>query len=155
TLTFDLVSAPLRPHGAALDWLFAGVPSDKVLLVDSDLEILGPAILAFMREFIDDECTFGCGFVNGPGWLDDHGGTILDHAYYAERPWIPLTLLKVGFVREALRAGRSFLARTVYNDFAPSQVLSRLIAEARWRLPFARRLGGPKLFRPRFNGVRP
>ena len=90
---FDLVSAPLRPHGRTLDGLFGAVQAEKILLVDSDLEILGPEILAFMRQFIDDHRTFGCGFIDGPGVLVDEPG-FLHRAYYAERPWMPLAHLQ-------------------------------------------------------------
>jgi hypothetical protein len=31
---FDLMSIPLKPHGAILDWLFTHIPSKKVLIMD-------------------------------------------------------------------------------------------------------------------------
>lgn len=68
---FDILSAPLRGHGVTLDWYFRTINAEKTLLVDSDAEILDPAILKFMREYTDESSTFGAGFVNGPTWIDD------------------------------------------------------------------------------------
>lgn len=143
---FDLLSLPLRPHGRTLDRLFAEVRAEKILLVDSDLEILGAEIVARMREFIDDPRTFGCGFVDGPGFLVAESG-FLHNAYYAERPWMPLVMLKVERVREALAAGVSFADNVVFNDFVTGGLLTRV----------ARRLGVPVpgALRATYNSMRP
>jgi len=156
---FDLLSAPLRSHGATLDWLFGVIPAEKVLLVDSDVEILNGDILRFMNKFIDDDVTFGCGFVNGPFWLKDQAG-ILEGAYYQERPFLPLTMLKVRHVREALQHGRSFESRIIYNDFSPSSRVSRRIATLRFRHPELKRWlpswrRWMKLFMNTYHGHRP
>ncbi len=145
THAFDLLSAPLRPHGRTLDWLFDKVRCETLLLVDSDVELLGPDILAFMRQFIDDHRTFGAGFVDGPGFLVNERG-FLHNAYYAERPWIPLSLFKVSMVREALAEGCSFVDKVVFNDVAgglPTKVARKL------GLPL------PDALRVAYNGWRP
>jgi len=149
---FDLLSAPLQKHGKTLDWLFARIPADNVLLVDSDVEIIDPAIIRMMTSFIDEPRVFGCGFVHGPCWLPDRPGV----GYYQERMWIPLTLLKTARVREALAAGLSFGERTILNDFAPSRLISRLLA-ARFRFPAlrARALSWLSPFKNTYNGHRP
>jgi glycosyltransferase involved in cell wall biosynthesis len=143
---FDLVSAPLRAHGRTLDWLFSAVRAEKILLVDSDLEILGPDILAFMRQFIDDGRCFGAGFVDGPGILVNEAG-FLHNAYYAERPWMPLGLFKVADARAALAAGVSFADKVVFNDLVSRGLLTRA----------ARRFGlrVPEALRRNYNGHRP
>ncbi len=143
---FDLLSAPLRPHGRTLDWLFGAVRAEKILLVDSDLEILGPDILAFMRQFIDDDSTFGAGFGDGPGFLVAERG-FLHNAYYAERPWMPLAMFKVAMVRQALAAGVSFADEVVFNDVVSRGLLTRV----------ARRFGlrVPEILRKNYNGWRP
>jgi hypothetical protein len=82
------------------------IPADKVILIDSDLEITNDAIISFMKDFIDDDRTFGTGFINGPGWLTDHKG-LLEHAYYQERMWIPLTMLETNLVCKALAVGQA------------------------------------------------
>jgi hypothetical protein len=136
TQAFDLLSAPLRKHGHALDWLFANIPAAKVLLVDSDLEILGPEIVDLARTLIDGgpdgETVFGSGFTHGPTWIHDNPGV----GWYQERMWIPFTFLRVDLVREALAAGRSFIDRTVYNDF-PWFPVARLLS-LRFRFAFSR-----------------
>jgi hypothetical protein len=52
--SFDLLSAPLKPHGLTLDWLFASIQADNVLLIDSDAEILNGAILEIMEDAMKD-----------------------------------------------------------------------------------------------------
>ncbi len=153
--TFDVLSAPLRGHGITLDWIFAAINADKVLLVDSDLEILDAALLRFMHEYIDDSTTFGAGFVQGPTWIDDWPGTILEGAYLQERCWIPFAFLKVSFVREALEAGISFRARTIYNDFFFSTTLSRGLVKLKMRYPILKRFQTPMAFRKTYYGFGP
>jgi hypothetical protein len=153
---FDLLSAPLRKHGPALDWLFANIPDENVLLIDSDLEILGPEIVDLARTLLDGsadgETVFGSGFTHGPCWLHDHPGV----GWYQERMWIPLTFLRVDLVREALANGRSFAERLIHNDFAPSRLVSRLLA-LRFRVPFLRgtRLSWLRGLRGSYYGQKP
>jgi len=107
---FDILKAPLRAHGVTLDWIFKQIKSEKVLLVDSDLEIKTSDIITFFRDYIDTPSVFGCGFLNGPGWLNDPIFGELEGALFHERPWMPLTFLKVPLVQEALNHGKSFAA---------------------------------------------
>jgi hypothetical protein len=122
---FDLIAAPLRPHGETLDWIFRNIPAEKVLAVDSDLELLGPEIIEIARRFIDNPNVFGCGFTHGPCWMspDDRVG------YYQERLWMPMTMLKVSHIRQALDAGCSFLPKTIPNDCGLSRFVSRVLAQ--------------------------
>ena len=133
TYEFDLLSAPLRKHGETLDWLFRNTAAEKILLVDSDVEILDSYVIRTMKKFIDEDKVFGSGFVHGPCWLPDHQGV----GYYHERMWIPLTMLKVPLVRQALEAGHSFIDKTILNDFGPSPFISRLL-HVRFRFPSTR-----------------
>jgi hypothetical protein len=117
---FDLLRAPLRLHGIALDWLFREIPAEHVLLVDSDAEILGRTILDIIEQDLDNPRVFGGGFIHGPEWMTElqTGIALPRAALYQERMWIPLAMLNVAKVREALAAGRSFAARMIYNDLA-------------------------------------
>ncbi len=133
---FDLLSAPLQNHGYTLDWLFLNVPAQKVLLIDSDLEITKPGIIELMRTLIKHRRSFGSGVVHSGSWMTTHN---MPRAYYEERMWIPLTLLKVETVRAAIQRGQSFLPRGVFNDFPPSEFISRLLVK-RFRIPLARNL---------------
>jgi hypothetical protein len=149
---FDLLARPLQRHGAMLDWLFGNLKADKVLLIDSDLEILNGESLVFMRHFIAQPRTFGSGFVHGPTWLTTHPGA----GYYQERMWIPFALLRTNYVREALQAGYTFLESMVYNDFAPWPWLARQLHK-RFRNP---RWANWKLtclnpFKTSFHGLKP
>jgi hypothetical protein len=152
---FDILSAPLRGHGNTLDWLFSSINADKVLLVDSDVEILDAGIFQFMREYIDEPWTFGAGFINGPTWIDDVPGNALEGAYLQERLWIPLTFLKVKFIREALTAGVSFRARTIYNDLFFSPNLSYRLACLKSRFSMLKRVHTPKFLRRTYYGHSP
>jgi hypothetical protein len=151
---FDLLSMPLSRHGTTLDWLFTHIPSKKVLVMDSDAELLDSDILGILRAFIDDERTFGCGFVEGPGVLSD--AVHPPHGYYEERFWLPFVMLKTSLVREALREGCSFVAKTFFNDFPASQFLSRIL-RIRYHIPIVknRRLSWLDPFRRSFHGHKP
>src|SRR5258708_23863026 len=92
---FDILSAPLRGHGNTLDWLFSTINADKVLLVDSDVEILEAGIFQFIREYIDEPWTFGAGFINGPKRIDDVPRNVLEGAYLKARLWKPVSVFKV------------------------------------------------------------
>jgi hypothetical protein len=150
---FDLLSAPLQGHGKTLDWLFTHIPAQKVLLIDSDLEILGAELIDLMNMAIDARNVFGSGFVHEGGWMTAHK---TPYGYYEERVWVPLTLLKVSLVREALEYGRSFISRTVLNDFPPSLFISRLLVK-RFRIPVIRntKLAFLDSFRHEFHGLKP
>jgi hypothetical protein len=107
-----------------------------------------------MRGFIDDDRTFGCGFVEGPGRMSDD--THPPDGYYEERFWAPFVFLKTSLVVEAIREGRSFIAKTFFNDFPASQLLSRML-RVRYHLPILRnlRLSWLNLFRRSFHGHKP
>ncbi|MDQ2996797.1 MAG: hypothetical protein M3R61_07055 [Chloroflexota bacterium] len=150
---FDLLSAPLQNHGHTLDWLFLHVPAQNILLIDSDLEITKPGLIEFMRTLAEHRRAFGSGVVHPGSWMTAHN---MPHAYYQERMWIPLTLLNVEIVRAALQSGHSFLPRAVFNDFPPSEFISRLLAK-RFRIPLARnlKLAWLNSFKRDFHGLKP
>src|SRR5215207_9447283 len=150
---FDLLSAPLQNHGHTLDWLFMNVPAQKVLLIDSDLEITKPGLIELMRVLIAHPRAFGSGIVHAGSWMTAHK---MPHAYYEERMWIPLTLLNVQLVRAALQRGVSFMPRGIFNDFPPSTFISRMLVK-RFRIPLARnlKLSWLDLFKRDFHGIKP
>jgi hypothetical protein len=160
---FDLLSIPLRSYGSTLDWLFSHVPSRKVLLIDSDAELLNAEIIKLAHEYIDDENTFGFGFIDGPFWWDQHEVVRVfqeepfpPRGYYEERPWLPFAMLKSSMVREATQAGCSFELRKVPNDFAPSQLISHYLLK-RYRFSIFRKSNLTWLdpFKRSFHGHKP
>lgn len=155
-LGFALLKAPLRRHSAALDWIFSEIPAEKVVLIDSDVEIVNGSIFDLMRESIDDDGVFGGGFVEGPNWMNDREG-FESHGLFEERMWIPLTMLKVKLVREALAGGYTFQEKQVFNDFAHSPVLSRAMASLRYRLPSLRskQFRALDVFKESHHGLKP
>jgi len=150
---FDLLSAARRSHGEMLDWIFMNVDSDKVLLMDSDIEILEDTPIKLMKESISDTGVFGSGFVHEGDWMAKHK---IKYGYYQERAWIPLVLFRTEPVRKALNNGQSFCAVKVYNDIHRLPFLSKLLA-GRLLIPGVRNLKLKFLdrFRKEFNGVRP
>ena len=155
-LDFDLLAAPLRRHSSALDWIFNEIPSEKVLLIDSDIEILNGEIFEFMRRFIDSDKVFGCGFIEGPNWMSGQQG-FMRHGLFEERMWIPLTMLKVSMIRAALGKGESFAERQVFNDFSPSPFISRVMGSIRYRIPAlqSRQLRAFDAFKESHHGLKP
>jgi hypothetical protein len=131
---FDLMSCPPIPlqshngtlahHGETLDWLFSQAPSKKVVLMDSDTELLSAEIVSFALRSIDDANVFGSGFRNTmsqcPGWLPNQ-----EEGLYVERFWTPFVMLKTSLIREAIAAGCSFRQKILFNEFGPSQLVSR------------------------------
>lgn len=156
THNFYLLSARRQGHGKTLDWLFRSVTVNKILLVDSDLEILDPAIIAFMKDYIEDERTYASGFTNGPGMCTVPfifpDGMSVDNVYLEERPWIPLTLFKVSIVREALDHGLSFAGKFVANEFRFSEQLSMRLLRAKKRFPMLASLNLGNFFKESCHG---
>lgn len=158
---FHLIAAKLRHHGETLDWIFKNVRSDRVLLIDSDTEMLNSAMLDQMRRLLQSsDRLYGSGFLHPAQWLEHHYFTTLPIApgigYYMERMWIPFTLLRVKPVIEALRMGKSFMHRLVLNEAAGLPLLSNLLWR-RFRMEIfrRRRLSWLDPLRKTFNGEKP
>jgi hypothetical protein len=128
-LRFDWLRWPLRRHPDALDALFASIPSDLVLLVDSDVEVSSRRVFAAMTsQMAADANAYGAGFVHGPAWMGPEHGLPPGTGYYAERMWIPLVLLRTAPIVRALQAGFSFANRRRFLEIPQWPRLSRLIA---------------------------
>jgi len=132
---FDLLEAPTRLHGEALDWLFRETQDEILLLLDSDAEVRKPEFVERMRRHLENDLAFGAGFTWGPFFVSPDWLAPADRILYMERPWVPCVWLKTEPVREALAAGRTFVARFVPNDVAVSPRVSRFLA-ARWGPPW-------------------
>ena len=127
----EVASLPLRPHGETLDRVVREVPSDRLLLVDSDLEILHPGIYEAMCNRLASEDLYGSGLLHRGGWMsrESHGlanGT----TYYMDRMWIPLSLLDVARTRRVLDAGASFAADREYRGGVLGARIARMLS---WR----------------------
>lgn len=115
---FDLIQAPLNKHGTTLDFVFSNVNDEELLLIDSDLEIHNSEIIAFFDKYISHKKVFGCGFLNGSSKLGKNfENSKLHGALYFERPYMPIVLLKVDYVKDALSNGVSFNYQAVNNQF--------------------------------------
>jgi len=126
-LRFHWLEWPLRPHPEALDVLFREAGDNRLLLVDSDLEIRTAVVIAEMRQALDDDPkAYGAGFAHGPSRMGADHGLAPDSGYYAERMWIPCVLLRVSHIRAALARGVSFANRRVFPSVRGRGVEARL-----------------------------
>jgi hypothetical protein len=127
-LQFDIVEAPRQAHGRILDWVFRSIPSDIVVLLDSDAEIRSDKFVRRRLKLFKNRQIFGAGFtLVGPSWLPkldaESGGLLM------EQMWTPCLFLRRSYVVEALEAGVSFCYQAVYNDIRWSPTASRLLAK--------------------------
>ena len=127
-INIDCVDWPLRPHPMALDELFTQVPADKVLLMDSDLEIRTSTVFELMSEALQrNPDAYASGFLHGPEWLGEEHGLPDYTGYYAERMWIPFVYMRTAPMRAALKEGISFLNRRAYHEVPGAPRLSRML----------------------------
>jgi glycosyltransferase involved in cell wall biosynthesis len=136
---FDLISAPLRPHGESLDAILQAARDEMLLLIDSDLEIRDASIVADMRAGATGSEVYGAGLLHrdlAPSLVAPDGA----RGRYADRMWIPLTLLKTAPVVHALNHGATFMHSRDYLEFPWSLFLSRLLF-VRHRLPLLKGSG--------------
>lgn len=135
----DVIEAPLRLHGQALDDLFLELRDERLLLLDSDAEIRAAELVPWMRSKVAHPEAFGAGFTWGPflvgeDWQAPAGAEVL----YMERPWMPCVLFDRGLVADAIRAGHSFNAAWLGNELAGHDHLTRFLG-ARWGAPWGTR----------------
>ena len=146
-LKFFWLEWPLRPHGIALDVLLAEIPASRVLLVDSDLEIVGEGLVDSLISALDAEPNaYAAGLIHPAGWMDPPVHALPPATgYHMERMWIPLVLLDIEKVRIALRAGESFLAMRDHTELGGGRI-ARLLFH-RFRLPLLRKIRLPRASR--------
>jgi hypothetical protein len=151
-LHFYWLEWPLRPHPVTLDHLFRVIPSERVLLIDSDVEIKTRNVFdAMQRALARESNAYGAGFLHGPEWFGREHGLPAFTGYYAERMWVPLVLLKSSTVRGILNAGHSFMNRRPFFEVPSWPRLSRMLGY-RYRL---RGLRNVPLWTQRHSSNRP
>lgn len=140
---------PLKAHGDTLDSVFGNLEARQVFLVDSDLEITNGRIIGAMQQALDSNpAAYGAGLLQQGGWMvPPYHNFPPDTAWYHERMWVPLVLLRVGRVRGALTAGESFAAVREHCEAGEGR-LSRLLG-IRFRLPIFKRMRFTQTAAPR------
>lgn len=112
---FDLLCLPLKSHGSTLDYIFQNINCERILLIDSDAEILSAPIIELLLNNSRKENFFGSGFKHEHRrQMDDKYH--LENGIYCERMWLPTCILNVKHIREALDSGLSFNVKTLYNN---------------------------------------
>lgn len=152
-LELDYEDRPLKPHGETLDQVFREACNEALLLVDSDLELLGGDVLSVLAGLVAEPSVSAAGFLQPGAWAVEAG---MPHAWYAARLWLPFAWFRTEPVRLVLNDGASFRAWRQPNDLAAWPRLSALLA-LRSRLPVLRGLALKALTRWRrvLDGVRP
>src|SRR5262249_660903 len=135
----DVVEAPLRLHGQALDELFLELRDERLLLLDSDAEIRDPDLVPWMRSQTARPEAFGAGVTWGPFPIgEDWHAPPRAEVLYMERPWMPCVAFDRAAVAEAIAAGWSFNAEWLSNELVGFDHLSRFLG-ARWGAPWGTR----------------
>jgi hypothetical protein len=135
----DVVEAPLRVHGEALDDLFQQLRDDRLLLLDSDAEIRSAELVPWMRAKAAHPEAFGAGFTWGPFLVGaDWHAPARAEVLYMERPWMPCVVFDRAVVAEAIAGGASFRAEWLSNEAVGHDHLSRFLG-ARWGPPWGTR----------------
>jgi hypothetical protein len=123
---FGLIHLPLKTHGSTLDFIFKNIKSNRVLLLDSDAEIISKDMISFLLQQSRISSFFGSGF-NNEYRKDGHpdGKSNIADGLYCERMWLPCTILNVKYVREALDANISFNTKVLYSEKPLFQAIAR------------------------------
>jgi glycosyltransferase involved in cell wall biosynthesis len=137
--SFDLLSLPLRPHGITLDRLFNETKDEALLLIDSDLEIINPAVISDVRQAMVAPSVYGAGFLHRGGDMALQGHTKVNSGRYMDRMWIPFSFLKVASVRAALARAATFMHSRDYLEFPWNKSISKLLY-ARHRVPLVKNI---------------
>jgi glycosyltransferase involved in cell wall biosynthesis len=132
--SFDLLQLPLKPHGVTLDRIFNESRDERLLLIDSDLEILSSDVVVRIDEAIKTNSAYGAGFLHVGGDMAANGQTAIGVGRYIDRMWIPFTLLKVAEIKRVLSRGATFMHSRHYLEFPWHHGLSKLLY-LRHRLP--------------------
>jgi hypothetical protein len=125
----NLCSAPFAKHGNTLDKIFRETRDDNLLLIDADLEICDSTIVNRMVDATALSDVFGAGAVHGPCWLGSAQNLPEKVAFYEERMWTPLTILKALYIKESLEEGYSFINRWVPNEICSVPWLSKALSK--------------------------
>jgi glycosyltransferase involved in cell wall biosynthesis len=152
---FDVIQAPLKPHGQTLDEIFVALRDEALLLIDSDLEILRDDLMPLLRAAMTEPEHYGAGFLHADRSLTLGPAEATARGRYADRMWIPLSFLKVAPIREAIAAGSTFMHSRDYLEFPWNRTLAKWIY-ARHRIPLIRRISLESLAgaRERIHGER-
>jgi hypothetical protein len=133
---FGLLQLPLKSHGSTLDYIFRNIKSDRVLLLDSDAEILSGDVVSFFLKESRKETYFGAGFKHEFRRIEyENGG--YKNGLYCERMWLPLCVLDVKKVTEALDANKSFNVKTLFSNKPTFQRVARKFHK-RYKYPYFR-----------------
>ena len=145
SLDFYWLSLPLRPHGETLDLLFSHIPAKRLLLIDSDLELLSGEVVSAMRQaLMGSEKAYGAGLLHRAGWMHPPEHNLPRHTiYYVSRMWIPLVMLDRRRIVGALSAGESFRTQRLFAERFLPVPIARFMAY-RYRLPLLRQLWWPR-----------
>jgi hypothetical protein len=125
-----LIRMERRVHGVFIDKLLRELSAERVLLIDSDIEVKTPA--AFDAMMIDlsanranDNTIYAAGCSHGDHDMEKDG---MPHAWFCRRPWIPFVLLDRVRCAELVSRATTFEVKFLGNEL-PLQGLANLLAK--------------------------
>lgn len=136
-LDLDYRRWPLKTHGQTLDRLFGNTEADRLILLDSDAEILDGRPMLHALQADPGGHEYGIAWEQPTARATEAGSPI---SLYMARPWIPFCAFTVHQVRELITDGASFEARRVDNDLLWLPARLRRLISLRRHVPILRTL---------------
>lgn len=117
---FYLLKLPLKVHGKTIDFFFKNLNAKKIMLLDSDAELLTDKF--FGMEYLDDDEVFGCGFFHEPHLMNNQTMRGGKFHLYQERMYIPCVILDAEKTRKAILSigggGQNFCSKESLQRFS-------------------------------------
>jgi hypothetical protein len=125
-----LIRMERRVHGLLIDKLVRELSVDRVLLIDSDIEVKTSAAFEAMAISLsanrgDDHTTYAAGCSHGDHDMEKDG---MPHAWFCRRPWIPFVLLDRARCAELVSCVATFEVKFLGNEL-PLQSFANLLAK--------------------------
>lgn len=126
SIDFNLLQLPLKTHGSTLDYIFKNIKSERILLLDSDAEIVSKSMIDFLLLQSRKVGYFGAGFKHEfRKDIHPNAKSKNQDGLYCERMWLPCTILNVNHIKEAINNKISFNTDLQYSNFKSLEVIAR------------------------------
>jgi hypothetical protein len=125
-----LIRMERRIHGVFIDKFVRELKTERLLLIDSDVEVeastaFNAMTTALSAAIAEGNDAFAAGCSHGDHTMENDG---MPHAWFSRRPWIPFVLLDRARCAALLDAGATFEVKFVGNEL-PLQGLANLLAK--------------------------
>jgi hypothetical protein len=161
TLQFEcdtwILRHPARAHGLMIDKLMRELNADRVLLIDSDVEVLDGTAYRLMADAMNNTEASELAPPYGAGWIT--GGHYMPadrmpDVWFLPRSWIPFSLFDRECCAQLVEAGQSFDMKLEGNEFPVQSIANLLARRARYSLLCSIKLPWLRQFRKERFGRR-